>query len=257
MASPVPAKSQPLHNFSLPHLKWNKNHTNNHQRGRRPADSSPPLDSALLQSPPPRQSPMRDYSASESESENRNQKIEKSQKKSAEASDVEGSGAKEGRSKICIRLRTKNKSEDVQNEGKTATEEGEVEELVAKTWNLRPRKPIRNLSNANGGVSKAISASLQENKAQLQQEAGGLLRSAAEAEATEKSEKKKKKRFSIALSRREIEEDIFSLTGSKPARRPKKRAKIVQKQLDNLFPGMWLASITPDSYKVPDPPLKG
>jgi hypothetical protein len=45
-------------------------------------------------------------------------------------------------------------------------------------------------------------------------------------------EKEKKVRFSIPLTKVEIEEDIYSLTGSKPARRPKKRAKHVQKQLD-------------------------
>ncbi|KAL2478004.1 Uncharacterized protein Fot_47018 [Forsythia ovata] len=61
---------------------------------------------------------------------------------------------------------------------------------------------------------------------------------------------KRKLSFEISLSQREIEEDIYSLTGSRPNRRPKKRAKNVQKQLDDVFPGSWLASITPDSYKV-------
>ncbi|KAI8010338.1 hypothetical protein LOK49_LG06G03119 [Camellia lanceoleosa] len=64
----VPAKSQPLHNFSLPLLKWPKNHTNNLHCGRRLSESSPsppPPDSAFRHSPPP--SPMCD-SASEMES---------------------------------------------------------------------------------------------------------------------------------------------------------------------------------------------
>ncbi|PSS35934.1 Pescadillo like, partial [Actinidia chinensis var. chinensis] len=267
MSSPVPAKSQPLHNFSLPLLKWTKSQTNHHHRGRRLSGSSPPPPDSVAgrrQSPlldlAWRQSPMRD-SASESESgyasENRrnstpedvkNGVIEKSEKKSA---DVDGDGGKDGRSKIYIRLR-KNKSDDVQNEGKTGTEGGEVDELVGKSWNLRPRKPIRKLSNANGGVS------LQENKAsqQITPNRPDLIRmqTGPEAEIAEKKEKKQK--FSVSLSRLEIEEDVFALTGSKPARRPKKRAKIVQKQLDNLFPGLWLAAITPDSYKVSDAPLK-
>ncbi|KAI8018255.1 hypothetical protein LOK49_LG04G02713 [Camellia lanceoleosa] len=83
-SSPVVlAKSQPLHNFSLPLLKWPKNHTNNLHRGRCLSESSPPPpppppDSAFCHPPPfdsapPRQSPlwrpspMRD-SASEMES---------------------------------------------------------------------------------------------------------------------------------------------------------------------------------------------
>ncbi|KAL8246539.1 hypothetical protein R6Q59_007755 [Mikania micrantha] len=56
--------------------------------------------------------------------------------------------------------------------------------------------------------------------------------------------------ISIALSCGEIEDDVLFLTGSKPSRRSKKRPRAVQKQLDNLFPGLWLDSISVDSYKV-------
>uniref|UniRef100_A0A5B6Z1H5 Uncharacterized protein n=1 Tax=Davidia involucrata TaxID=16924 RepID=A0A5B6Z1H5_DAVIN len=304
MASTVPAKSQPLHNFSLPHLKWTKNHTNNHHRGRRIADSSPQQcpspDSALRQSPPsdsatrqyslfdsaPRRSPMHN-SASESESgcassvkngfvsENRKNSapesakhdvsfasparmIENSEKKST-VLDVDVAGVKEVRSKIYIRLRTKNKPDDVQDEGKTSSVGEEVEDLVAKTWNLRPRRPMRKQSSASGGTPKVGGALLQENKAQLPQATTNRaesirLRSGPEANVAENKEKKQK--FSISLSREEIEEDIFVMTGSKPARRPKKRAKAIQKQLDYAFPGLWLASITPDSYKVSETAAK-
>ncbi|CAN1748339.1 hypothetical protein LINPERHAP1_LOCUS3376 [Linum perenne] len=53
----------------------------------------------------------------------------------------------------------------------------------------------------------------------------------------------------------EIEEDIFILTGSRPARRPKKRAKNVQKLLDNIFPGLWLVGNTVDSYRIAETPM--
>lgn len=49
---------------------------------------------------------------------------------------------------------------------------------------------------------------------------------------TQCSERKEKRKFWIALSREEIEEDIFVMTGSRPARRPRKRPKNVQKQMD-------------------------
>ncbi|KAK0604308.1 hypothetical protein LWI29_014367 [Acer saccharum] len=68
----------------------------------------------------------------------------------------------------------------------------------------------------------------------------------------EKLEKRKLRSFSIALSKEEIEADILAITGSKPTRRPKKRPKNVQRQLDTLFPGLCLKSITPNSYKVRD-----
>ncbi|KAF7132153.1 hypothetical protein RHSIM_Rhsim09G0105900 [Rhododendron simsii] len=67
-------------------------------------------------------------------------------------------------------------------------------------------------------------------------------------------EKRERSRFSVSLSRREIEEDFRALTGNRPPRRPKKRPKIVQKELDILFPGLWLTEVTADMYKVPDAP---
>ncbi|KAI3453044.1 hypothetical protein Pfo_009707 [Paulownia fortunei] len=65
-------------------------------------------------------------------------------------------------------------------------------------------------------------------------------------------EKKERPKFSVPLSKRDIEEDFFAMVGHRPPRRPKKRAKIVQKQLDTLFPGLWLTEVTPDMYKVPE-----
>ncbi|KAL3649407.1 hypothetical protein CASFOL_005810 [Castilleja foliolosa] len=83
------------------------------------------------------------------------------------------------------------------------------------------------------------------------------------AKSTEKKrnrsgEKKEKVCLSIniELSKEEIEKDIFALTGSKPIRRPKKRPRNIQKQVDAVFPGLWLISITPDSYNVPENFLK-
>ncbi|KAK0583072.1 hypothetical protein LWI29_033025 [Acer saccharum] len=64
------------------------------------------------------------------------------------------------------------------------------------------------------------------------------------------AEKRKRSSFSIALTKEEIEADILAITGSKLMARPKKRPKNVQRQLDNLFPGLCLKSITPNSYKV-------
>ncbi|PKU84887.1 uncharacterized protein LOC110098950 [Dendrobium catenatum] len=39
-------------------------------------------------------------------------------------------------------------------------------------------------------------------------------------------------KFSISLSRKEIEEDFIAITGSRPSRRPTKRPKHIQQQLD-------------------------
>ncbi|XP_047319602.1 uncharacterized protein LOC124923680 [Impatiens glandulifera] len=70
-----------------------------------------------------------------------------------------------------------------------------------------------------------------------------------------KDEKKQKgkKRFSISLSHSEIEEDFMAIVGHRPPKRPKKRSKIVQKELDDLFPGLGLAQVTAGKYKVSGP----
>lgn len=127
---------------------------------------------------------------------------------------------------------------------------------MQKPWNLRPRKPVlpktafeigasRNNNNNGGGESQEGG----ENHAPKSLR----LRGFAETQCTEKKEKRK---FWIALSREEIEEDIFVMTGSRPARRPRKRPKNVQKQMDSVFPGLWLVGITADAYRVADTPTK-
>ncbi|XP_057962147.1 uncharacterized protein LOC131153715 [Malania oleifera] len=60
-----------------------------------------------------------------------------------------------------------------------------------------------------------------------------------------------KAKFTIPLSRQEVEEDYLAMLGHKPPRRPKKRAKAVQKEIDALFPGSTLTGITAHRYKVP------
>ncbi|KAF2582232.1 hypothetical protein F2Q68_00003124 [Brassica cretica] len=65
------------------------------------------------------------------------------------------------------------------------------------------------------------------------------------------SEKKEKVKFSVSLLRGEIEEDFTSLFG-------KKRPRLVQNQINTLFPGLWLAEqVTEGSYVVPEPTLTG
>ena len=44
--------------------------------------------------------------------------------------------------------------------------------------------------------------------------------------------KEKRMKLSVALSRREIEEDMFAITGSRLSRKPKKRPKKLQDMVD-------------------------
>ncbi|WVZ99519.1 hypothetical protein U9M48_044799 [Paspalum notatum var. saurae] len=56
--------------------------------------------------------------------------------------------------------------------------------------------------------------------------------------------------FSLALTRQEIDADFVAITGRKPPRRPRKRAKSVLRQIEPLYPGSSLAEVTRDRYKV-------
>ncbi|XP_051132894.1 uncharacterized protein LOC127252655 [Andrographis paniculata] len=382
MASTVPAKSQPLHNFTLPHLKWNKDgHSSGHNHRRRsvkspsrrsnpsssasPVRQSPLRDSVAATPPryhsplrdsaassPPRESPVhgnylgkqtltvgessksdgvrggakhhfpvfkdntarhfsgRDF-ASESEdsarsrgapfiehrrsnpknsaldatkigvyatnSERAAQKFEtKSKTKGAAADAVK-------RSKILIKIPCKTTKTEEENSpeeppkvrggsGGNNHEDCETDELQEeakinntatdeeiKTWNLRPRKPIRKSLNMSTSSMKNNGSSISEKNKNQSPLRNLHKRSAENGGAAAAGEKKEKRKLSIsiALSKEEIEEDIFALTGLKPARRPKKRPKNIQRQVDCVFPGAWLQGITADSYKVSESSLKG
>ncbi|WJZ82483.1 hypothetical protein VitviT2T_002240 [Vitis vinifera] len=236
----APVKSQPLHNFPLSFLKWGKNQMNNH-RCRKPVDASreSPPDGRKNESEPDSDG----GSKNESDSENRKLPL----------------GSRTARSRHAVASpspveKAQKNQALVEREG-GEVDEGEGEESVQKPWNLRPRKAVSKspieigVAPKNGELQEAVpGVPHSENQPKSLR-----LRGFAESHSSEKKEKRK---FWISLSREEIEEDIFVMTGSKPARRPKKRAKNVQKQLDNVFPGLWLVGVTPDSYRLPDAPAK-
>ncbi|CAL9203023.1 unnamed protein product [Musa hybrid cultivar] len=103
---------------------------------------------------------------------------------------------------------------------------------AALPWNLRTR---RGAARAPMEIQRHLS-----------------LRPQAVWRRSEDAERRERPKFSISLTREEIEEDIYAMTGCRAPRRPRKRAKVIQNQLDSLFPGSWLSEITADSYRVPD-----
>ncbi|PKA54113.1 hypothetical protein AXF42_Ash018123 [Apostasia shenzhenica] len=116
---------------------------------------------------------------------------------------------------------------------------------LARPWNLRTRRvPIYN-EPRNIASPSPLSQSVPSEKSALARTV--RLRS-------EGLERREWPKITIPLTREEIDEDIYAVTGSRGRRRPKKRPRILQRQLDFLLPGLWLPSITPDSYRVPDLP---
>ncbi|XP_047332555.1 uncharacterized protein LOC124936135 [Impatiens glandulifera] len=115
-----------------------------------------------------------------------------------------------------------------------------VETDSSRPWNLRTRRaackaPID--GNGNG-----IGKSLRIDE----------IRHSFSPLKTATVENRERSKFSVSLSKREIEEDFLTIVNHRPPRRPKKRTKIVQNELDSLFPGLWLTEVTADMYKVPD-----
>nr|XP_043621170.1 uncharacterized protein LOC122592906 isoform X2 [Erigeron canadensis] len=244
MASPVPAKSQPLHNFSLPHLKW-KNHRSSRSRLAVESSSSPSPPHRSPSYVQRRPSPLHRQSQSESESEPPLEKTLTTDKTKR---------SNNNNNKICIRFRNSDVAPEVnQNDAAASLATEEDAELLPKTWNLRPRRPPpvnQKQSNINSSNNKIGSLPLPENRIIYNKNVNNKEGSEMKNNDQGNAVMCKKVKFSITLSRDEIEEDIYSLTGSKPARRPKKRPRTLQRQLDTLFPGLWLGSITADTYKV-------
>ncbi|KAK2648977.1 hypothetical protein Ddye_016466, partial [Dipteronia dyeriana] len=240
----APMKSQPLHNFSLPFLKWGATTTtaaavNSRSRFHSLTDSSEPENDSDHESTRPLRVGSRSSRAHRLSFPSSSATAASKQRKDASE-------------------RPRKQTTTVSEKEPAATEEeddrGGEEETAAKPWNLRPRKAGKN----NGEVREALvdSARVIDGQYEKQKPKSMRLREMVESRSNNTVEKKEKNKFWVSLSRDEIEEDVFVMTGSRPARRPRKRPKNVQKQLDAVFPGLWLVGVTVDAYRVTDSPMK-
>ncbi|KAF2315418.1 hypothetical protein GH714_039156 [Hevea brasiliensis] len=230
MASSTLKSHQPLHNFPLQDLKWSMNHTNNHRFRKFAADSS-------------HKSPQRDTAESDGVKTGNyvaspDRVTEKSEKKLGPSDTaVDNSDRK---SKIFIRIRTNSSkcADDSVDAGDQTSVVDDAEETITKTWNLRPRRAVIKASDGNGGVPKICGAVALETKAQ-EPSRPELTRSrnTNDAKVAEKKEKEKEKKLklSIPLTKEEIEEDVYALTGSKPARRPRRDRSMCRNNLIEGF----------------------
>lgn len=255
MASPAPAKLQPLHNFSLTHLKWKNHRSNRNRLAGEASSSSPPQSNPWTESPPLR---------SHNHTSQSNAHRRPSPELNADPNDAVSRTFRSN--KISIRVK-QNDAVPVTGETHQFTPiddsvppppAASEDESSPKVWNLRPRRPPVNQKQSTGGSPAIGTSRLRDNKTSHEinnnKQSSELINNNNNNNSDLK--KMKNQKFSIPLSRGEIEEDILLLTGSKPSRRPKKRPRAIQKQLDNLFPGLWLDSITADSYKVSETPSK-
>ncbi|CAJ1936862.1 unnamed protein product [Sphenostylis stenocarpa] len=107
------------------------------------------------------------------------------------------------------------------------------QEPNSKNWNLRTRRAACKAPHHTNRLNSLTQEMMKKKK---------------------KMKIEEKTKFSISLSKEEVEHDFWALLGTRPPRRPKKRPKTVQKNLDTLFPGLWLSEVTAESYEVPEVP---
>lgn len=202
----APMKSQPLHNFSLPFLKWGAPHPNR------------------TRTPPPTESDHNDST--------RHQRVVGSRSSRAQRLSFPSSSTNPQNDAVETpqRQRALSAEKAIKEPAAAETEEVEEEEeeegeVVGKPWNLRPRKVQEAL------VGMTVFDNRGDNNVNTKAPKSTRLREMVESRGNN-GEKKEKNKFWVTLSREEIEEDIFIMTGSRPARRPRKRPKNVQKQLD-------------------------
>lgn len=145
-----------------------------------------------------------------------------------------------------------------------------------RTWNLRPRKASGGSKKGNGGAVPAEACGGGGGGGGASSEAKNQKPIAAAAEAKSNRQrgipaespglggggggieaaKSENHRLWVALSRDEIEEDVFSMSGNRPSRRPRKRTKTLQKHLDVIFPGLCLVGMNADCFRVTTSPSK-
>ncbi|GAB4853569.1 hypothetical protein Ancab_017760 [Ancistrocladus abbreviatus] len=142
----------------------------------------------------------------------------------------------------------------------------------SRPWNLRTRRAACREPNVNnvgvtGGGGKNLRIDEAKHglspvrseiiKSPMRLRNVGIDNESSGGNAGGGGEKRPRAKFSVPLSRQEVEEDFMEMLGKRPPRKPRKRPKYVQKQLDALFPGLWLLEITADMYRVNENPELG
>ncbi|XP_054821916.1 uncharacterized protein LOC129320472 [Prosopis cineraria] len=230
MATRTERSSKPLHNFSFPCLKWGN------QRFLRCVKVSP---KAAEPSSFDRGSSRSLSNSGNSLHRQINRRPSNPKRNSNSWEDAE-INIEAVREKLMIDLRVAAKKLKV-----SILEEGAVEDetaAIARPWNLRTRRAACKAPHEE--ERKCNSSSLPTK----------VVEAAVTKENPVSVAKNEKTKFSVSLSKEDVEEDFLAMVGTRPPRRPKKRPRIVQRQLDTLFPGLWLTEVTAESYKVPDVP---
>ncbi|CAN1839204.1 hypothetical protein LINPERHAP1_LOCUS35682 [Linum perenne] len=128
---------------------------------------------------------------------------------------------------------------------------GDVDKLQEpRPWNLRTRRAACK-APAAASIETTPAAGKGLKIEDRKESSCSPIRSKREKEEEEEEKPENRMaKLSVSLSRKEIETDFMAMLGRRPARRPRKRPRIVQKQIDALSVGFWLREVNLDTYKV-------
>lgn len=220
-----PERSKQLHNFSLPCLKWGK------QRFLRcvkegPSDAGEPEPSSSLD----RRSSRLRFKLNQSQQNNKQINnprsssssptqtplFQNSKRKSPNTQrDSENNNIDAVREKLTTDLKVAAKKLKV-----SLLEEGGGGNAAGGPWNLRTRRAACKAPHEDEGKCDLRSSPVKNGEAVVSKENSTML------------EKNERVKFSVPISKKDIEQDYLVLFGVKPPRRPTKRPRIVQKKLD-------------------------
>lgn len=238
-----PERSKPLHNFMLPcSLKWGS------QRYLRCMKVAP--DAGDRRSPPSTRKRELEPPPNNARDSDKRTRITKPR--------IHGDdGIDAVREKLMLDLKTeadrmkdailgKEVAEENDDDDEGEEEEGEAAAAAAVTvavaeteervdaapaagvrpWNLRTRRAACKAPAAGGDSGKGLKIEERRPNSSPSGTVNGAVKLRGSPEKTEKVN------FSLPLSRKEIEEDFMQLVGHRPPRRPKKRPRNVQRQMD-------------------------
>ncbi|MED6184996.1 hypothetical protein PIB30_052805 [Stylosanthes scabra] len=231
-----PERSKALHNFSMPCLKWG------HQRFLR-----------CVKVPSPDPDPDHDHDHDHHHLHHRRSSLPNSpflasnKRKATPTGDIDNIDAV--RQKLIVDLK------DAADKLKVSIfEEGTVANTTpnnhhsARPWNLRTRRAACKSPPPTTTTAHREDQQYRNLDSVPEDMVVGV------AKDTTKKTMDEKPKFCVSLSKAEIEQDFLALVGTRPPRRPKKRPRNLQRQLDTLFPGLWLSEVSAESYKVPEVP---
>ncbi|XP_010415454.1 PREDICTED: uncharacterized protein LOC104701455 isoform X2 [Camelina sativa] len=114
------------------------------------------------------------------------------------------------------------------------------ETVEVRPWNLRKRRAACKAPVPRVDSNQYKGLGVEENKRVVKDSVSGV-----------------KMRFEDTLSKKEIEDDYMKIFGQRPPRRPKKRSRTVQRQIDLLNPASYITEITEELYNVRDQAERG